>query len=79
MPPGSNARVAAEPFRSASTVSVPPSIASATQRRPAASSSRRQSGRQKVCVLPPRRGTNGEPHHRQMPASLMDVSRYVIL
>ena len=61
---GSNARVVTAPFRSASRVNVPAAIASATQRRPAASKARRHTSWQNICGLPPlTRGANPFPHH----------------
>jgi hypothetical protein len=61
-----NARVAAGASLSASTVNTPEAIASATHRRPAASKTLRQAGRQNTCRLPPsRRGVNPFPHQRQ--------------
>jgi len=63
---GTNARVAAGPFLSASTVNTPAAIASATHRRPAASKPLRHAGRQNRCRLPPSlRGAKALPHQRQ--------------
>ena len=63
---GTNARVAAGPCLSASTVNTPVAIASATHRRPAASKPLRHAGRQNSCRLPPSlRGAKPLPHQRQ--------------
>ena len=63
---GSNARVVTEAFLSASMLTAPVAIASASHRRPALSTSLRQAGRQNTCGLPPsRRGVNRFPHQGQ--------------
>jgi len=63
---GSNARVVREPFRTSPEDRAPDASAPAIQRRPAASSARRQAGRQNRCALPPSlRGSKRLPHHRQ--------------
>jgi hypothetical protein len=60
-----NARVPADPFLSASTVSVPLPIASTTKWRLAVSNARRQAIRQNRCALPPSvRGSKHPPHQR---------------
>ena len=64
-----NARVVLAAFLRSGMVRVPLASAQDTHRRPAASYARRQTGRQKCCVLPPVvRGSKLLPHLRQVVA-----------
>jgi len=63
--PAGNARVVT------AAVSVPVPSAVAIQRRPAASSARRQTALQKRCIWPPVvRGMKARPHHKQLQSAI---------